>query len=629
MASGPRRRASSTRPSSWWGEGSYGLHAAHALICAGQPDAAIERTRLLRRERPELALAYTLESHALLERGRPADAAQCLQSLPAQAPRDQPYWVSLGVSLQRCSQHDEAIAAFMQALGLKMDDAVVHFRLGMSFKDKGMKAEAAECVRTALLLGLDSSTLAARAQLVFLEREACRWPEAARELALLRRDVQASPDDLAVETGPFTHAVLVDDPLEQLKVARQYAQHVSRMIGAPLPRRKATAHAGRLRIAYLSADFHQHATSQLMAQMLECHDRSRFEVTLISAGPDDQSALRQRIIQSSEHFEDFRGKSQRSMAERIRALGIDILIDAKGATFDTLMRVTAHRAAPLQLSWLGFPGSSGASYVDYFIGDRIVTPLSHASHFSEKIAQMPGCYQPNDAHRSLPASAHRSEWQLPEDKLLLCAFHQSYKISPEVMDQWCELLRRVPNAVLWLLQWNTNVQATLLAEAQQRGIAPSRLLFAPLLPAEQHLRRLACADLYLDAWPCNAHTTAGEALWVGVPVLTLIGQTFAQRVAASLLSAVDLPELVCADTASYVNTAVALAQDAPRRQALRSHLGQQRQTSALFDGQRFARDIEALYERMWARAVAGLPPEHLPAAEAAVEPPATALTAAI
>ena len=231
---------------------------------------------------------------------------------------------------------------------------------------------------------------------------------------------------------------------------------------------------------------------------------------------------------------------------------------------------------------------------------------------------MPGCYQPNDALRVLPQAAHRSEWQLPEDKLLLCAFHQSYKISPEVFDHWCEILRRVPKAVLWLLQWNTNVQTTLLAEARQRGIDASRLLFAPLLPADQHLRRLACADIYLDAWPCNAHTTAGEALWVGVPVLTLLGQTFAQRVAASLLNAVALPELVCSNTADYVDAAVSLAQDLPRRQALRAHLAQQRKHSSLFDGRQFARDIEALYERMWARAVAGLPPEHLPAADAAI-----------
>ena len=591
----------------------YGLAAAHAWIRAGRAETAALRAGELRRREPRLALAYTIESHALLERGRPADAANCLLALPADAPRDRAHWVSLGLSLQRCRRDDEAIAAFMQALALKMDDAVLHFHLGMSFKDKGMKAEAAECVRTALILGLAASELAARAQLVFLEREACRWAEADVEWQRLLDAVRAAPDHTAVETGPFTHAVLGDDPQMLLKVARLYALRVASFV-QPLPRIAAKAHEGRLRIAYLSADFHQHATSQLMAQMLECHDRSRYEVTLISAGPNDDSPLRHRIEASSEHFEDLRGQPHAAIARRIRELRIDILIDAKGATYGTLMPVTAHRAAPLQVSWLGFPGTSGAPYVDYFIGDRVVTPLELASHYSEKIAQMPHCYQSNDAQRLLPAPTERARWDAPADRVLLCAFHQSYKISAAVFDRWCEVLRQVPDAVLWLLRWNTNVQATLVAAARARGIAEDRLLFAPLLPAEEHLTRLACADLYLDAWPCNAHTTAGEALWVGVPVVTLTGEIFAQRVAASLLDTVGLSELVCTDVDQYVARVIALARDPAERAALRQRLAEQRTASPLFDGARFARDIEALYDRMWARAVAGLPPEHLPAA---------------
>ena len=594
-------------------ESAYGLAAAHALIKAGRSEVAAQRAQSLRQRRPALTLAYTLESHALMERGCNAEAVACLLALPAGAPRDHAYWVSLAVSLQRCHRHDEAIPAFMQALALKIDEPVVHFRLGMSFKDKGMKAEAAECVRTALLLGLDASELAARAQLVFLEREACRWAPAATELAKLRQAVQAAPADRPGETGPFPHAVFVDDPLEQLKVARLYAQHVASRV-SPLPLRKAKAHGGRLRLGYLSADFHTHATSQLMVQMLEQHDRSRFEVTLFSAGPDDASPLRARIVASAEHFEHLRGQSHEAMARRIRELGIDILVDVKGATHGTLMPVTAHRAAPLQVSWLGFPGTTGAAYVDYFICDPITTPLAHAAHFSEKLAQMPLCYQPNDARRALPAPSKRSDWGAPEGVPLLCAFHQSYKISEAVFDSWCRVLHAVPGAVLWLMRWNTNVQSALEAAARARGIGPERLCFAPMLPLDQHLSRLACADLYLDAWPCNAHTTAGEALWVGVPVVTVIGETFAQRVAPSLLHAVALDELSCTTVADYEAQVIALAGDTARRAALREHLVQQRGSTPLFDGARFACDIESLYERMWARAVAGLPPDHLPAA---------------
>ena len=608
----------------------YALAAVHALIKAGQPTQAVARAQRLRGLSPldaRAAPGFTLEAHALLELGQATAAVDCLRALPAGLPRDQAHHAALAIGLQRSQRHDEAIRAFFDALALKMDDAVTHFRLGMSFKDLGMKAEAAECVRTAVLLGLGPSALAARAQLAFLEREACRWAEADAALAELRPAVRAVAPDAALETGPFPHAVLVDDPLEQLKVARHYALHVARSV-LPSPGRRAHAQPRamalgpahpRLRIGYLSADFHRHATSQLMVQMLESHDRSGFEVTLFSTGPDDHTPMRARIEAASEHFVELRGASFATMARRVRDADIDILVDLKGATYDTLLPVLAQRPAPLQVTWLGFPGSTGAPFIDYLIGDAVVTPLGDAAHFSEKIAQLPHCYQPNDAQRELPLASTRADWGVGRadgvgaDAVLLCGFHQSYKISAEVFDGWCELLHALPGAVLWLLRWNTNVQATLTAAAAARGIGPERLAFAPLLPLQQHLSRLACADIYLDAWPCNAHTTAGEALWCGVPVVTLIGATFAQRVAASLLHSVALAELVCTDGPAYQRTVLALAADAPRRAALRAHLLEQRRSSPLFDGAGFARRIEALYLRMWTRAVAGLAPEHLAA----------------
>ena len=602
------------------GDPAYALAAAHALIKSGRSAEAAERARRVREADPSVALAYTLESHALLGLGRAATAVDCLLSLPADVPRDHTHHVSLAVALQRCRRHDEAIRSFFDALALKMDDALSHFRLGMSFKELGMKAEAAECVRTAVVLGLDSSDLAARGQLAFLEREACRWKQADEALTGLRQAVRSMPPGTPLETAAFAHAVLVDDPLEQLEVSRHYSLHVESMV-LPLSRRVARAHGGRLKIGYLSADFHQHATSQLMVQMLECHDRSAFDVTLLSTGPDDGSALRQRICAAAEHFEELRGQTFEAMARRIRALDIDILVDLKGATHDTLLPVLAQRPAPLQVGWLGFPGTSGAPFIDYLIGDRVLTPLADAAHFSEKIAQMPHCYQPNDAQRALPLPSTRAEWGVPEEALLLCGFHQSYKISAEVFDRWCGLLHELPGAVLWLLQWNTNVQATLTAAANERGIAAERLVFAPLLPLQAHLSRLACADVFLDAWPCNAHTTAGEALWCGVPVVTIRGATFAQRVAASLLHTIGLDELACADVAAYRSTVLALASDPHRRQALRMHLEAQRSVNPLFDGARFANDLEQLYRRMWERCIVGLRPEHLPAAEAPAPAP--------
>ena len=588
----------------------YGLAAAHALIRAGRAPQAAQRARTMRCQYPDNALGYTLESHALLAMGCHEDAVQCLRELPAHVPRDHDHLMSLAMALQRGQRHADAVPVFFEALALKMTDPYLHFHLGMSFKDLGMKAEAAECVRTAVALGVGSSDMAARGQLWFLERESCRWEQAEAASRELRQIVQALPDGTPMEANPFTHATLVDDPLEVLKVARHHALHVQRRIQA-LPRRPARAHAGRLRLGYLSADFHTHATSQLMAQLLEAHDRSAFEVHLFSTGPNDASAMRHRIEQACEHFVELRGLPADTMAHRVREAGIDILIDLKGATYDTLLPVMAHRPAPLQVTWLGFPGSTGAPGIDYLIGDPVVTPLTHANHFSEKIAQLPVCYQPNDAQRDRPAATSRAELGLADDALVLCAFHQPYKISPEVFDNWCAVLRELPQAVLWLLHWNTNVEQALRQAAAERGIEPHRLHFAPVVPLEQHLARLASADLYLDAWPCNAHTTAGEALWMGVPVVTLAGATFAQRVGASLLNSVGLQSLITHNTAAYRQRIMGLASQPEELQALRQQLAQPRRMAPLFDGAARASELEALLTRMWQRAVAGLAPDHL------------------
>lgn len=590
----------------------YALDAANALIKCGRAEQAVTHARRLRRLQPAALVGFTLEAKAWLALSRGEEALACLQQRPAELPPDGAFLTAQAFALQSCGRHADAVPVLLQALASKIDDAHLHFHLGTSFKQLGMKAEAAECVRTAVLLGVGGSELAARGLLAFLEREACRWPEATAELQRLRRAVQEVPPLQAAETSPFSHAVLVDDPLEQLKVARHYALQVASRVQV-LPRVRVRARSGRLRLGYLSADFHNHATSELLVQVLEQHDRERFEVFALSAGPDDGTALRRRVVAAVEHFVELHGSSHAQMARRVHELNIDILVDLKGATQDTLMPVLAARPAPLQVGWLGFPGSSGAPYIDYIIGDAVLTPLQHAAHYAEKIAQLPRCYQPNDARRERARPSRRSDWGVPEDGVLLCAFHQSYKISPEVFDVWCELLRERADARLWLLQWNANVEQTLRAEALARGIDPQRLIFAPLLPLQQHLDRLACADIYLDAWPCNAHTTAGEALWVGLPVVTRIGDTFAQRVAASLLHALQLDELVCTDADAYRARVLALAGDGERRAALRRHLTAQRDANALFDGAGFARDLEALLQRMWQQALAGKPPQALPA----------------
>jgi predicted O-linked N-acetylglucosamine transferase (SPINDLY family) len=350
-----------------------------------------------------------------------------------------------------------------------------------------------------------------------------------------------------------------------------------------------------------------------MAELLESHDTGRFEIFLYSLGRNDGSAMRRRIEACGAHLLDAWEMSAADLARRIREDRIDILVDLKGYTRDARPAVFAHRPAPVQVAYLGYPGTCGASYIDYIVGDPVVTPLEAAAHYSEKIAQMPGSYQCNDGTRALPMAARRSEHGLPDDALVLCAFNESYKISSDVFDVWCRVLRALPQALLWLLECNAAATAALRREALARGVDPQRLVFAPKIEHSRHLSRLTCADLYLDTWPCNGHTTASDMLWAGVPVVTVPGRSFASRVAASLLHATGLDELICPDAEGYVALVTELAADPVRRDSLGRRVRDARLGSDLFRGVEAARQLESLYGRMWQRAMAGLPPDHLPA----------------
>ncbi|HEX3139828.1 MAG TPA: hypothetical protein VHQ87_07225, partial [Rhizobacter sp.] len=408
-------------------------------------------------------------------------------------------------------------------------------------------------------------------------------------------------------------------PAEQRHVgmlrSRALAHGMAKLPSLPKKRRE-----GRIRIGYLSSDFYHHATAMLMAEQLEQHDRERFEVTLYSHSRDDGSALRQRVVAACEHFVDVTPLRHAAIAERIRADGIDILVDLKGHTRDSRMEVLAARPAPVQVGWLGYPGTSGADYIDYVVGDPVVTPLSAAADFSEKIAQMPWSYQPNDRQRALPPSPGRAACGLPEDALVLCCFNQAYKILPEALDAWARILTGAPHAVLWLLAWNEQAERNLRRELQQRGVDPSRLHFAPKVPMDDHIARLRCADLFLDTWPYNAHTTASEALWAGVPVLTVPGATFASRVGASLARATSTDELVCDSVDAYVAKALELARDLPALRSLQGHLQAERLKLPLFDSQGTTQALEALYVRMHERHLVGQGPDHLPADDGALPP---------
>jgi predicted O-linked N-acetylglucosamine transferase (SPINDLY family) len=356
--------------------------------------------------------------------------------------------------------------------------------------------------------------------------------------------------------------------------------------------------AGRLRIGYLSSDFHDHATVHLLIEMFEAHDREQFELFAFSYGVDDGKVMRTRLLQCFEHFVEVQALSNLEIAQRIHAAGIDILVDLKGYTQGSRSAVLAFRPAPVQVNFLGYPGTLGAGLCDYIITDPYLTPASSAADFSEAFAYLPDSYQPHGRQAEIGAQPTRQSQGLPEEGMVFCCFNQAYKITPEVFDTWCRILADCPGSVLWLLK-DKLAEGNLRNRAMQRGISPERLVFAPHLPQVEHLGRLQCADLILDTTPYNAHTTASDALWVGVPLISSVGDTFAARVAGSLLSTVGLQALIADDLVHYHALACALAQDPARLQALRLQLAGQRDASALFDVPRYTRHLEALYALMW------------------------------
>jgi predicted O-linked N-acetylglucosamine transferase (SPINDLY family) len=588
----------------------YGLNLADALIKAGRADEAAVAAEAALRADPGNPVATALYARSLLNSMQFEPLAELGSQLPeGQLNAELLSWV--GIAQFKLGRAKDAVQTFLKAVVQQPQDATLHYRLGLSFNELKLKQEASECFRTALLLGLGPLEVGVRDLLAFYEREVCDWRGGDTQVDALRASIARLAPNAAVQTNPFAHVTLLDDPYAQLQAARACSRYMARDV-RPLPPRRIQPRK-RLRIGYVSSDFHRHATSYLMAQLLEQHDRERFEVHLYSHGRNDESETRSRILCSADHVVDAQRMSVADMARRVRDDGVDILVDLKGYTQDARPALFAYRAAPVQVAYLGFPGTSGSDAIDYIVGDPWVTPLEHADHFSEKIAQLPGCYQCNDGTRPLPVAPSRASQGLPDDALVLCGFNQPYKISPEVFDVWCRILQQVPNSVLWLLEWHPQAPDALRREASARGVDPSRLIFARTLSQEAHLNRIGCADLFMDTWPCNGHTTASDMLWAAVPVVTLSGRTFASRVAGSLLQAVDLSEGISSDVAEYEEKALQVARDADLRRSMHHRLCLARPTSTLFDGAKLARDIESLYLRMWERLERRLSPDHLAA----------------
>jgi predicted O-linked N-acetylglucosamine transferase (SPINDLY family) len=362
---------------------------------------------------------------------------------------------------------------------------------------------------------------------------------------------------------------------------------------------------GVIRLGYLSADLHHHPTLQLLRGVLRHHDRARFELYAYSYGPEDHSPLRAEAMTQFKLWRELRGASVAETARLIAQDGIEILVDLKGFTGGVRAEVAALRPAPVQVSYLGYPGTMGAPWIDYLIADRVIIPPGEEAWYDEQVVILPHSYQPNDDEQADPVPlASRVAADLPDEGVVYCCFNAPYKFEPMIFSAWMRILAAVPGSVLWLLCDREDARANLRREAESRGIAPSRLHFAASLPKPAHLARLPLADLFLDTHYVNAHTTASDALWMGLPLITVPGESFSSRVAASLLHATGLADLVCPDIEAYVALAIALGHDAPRREALRERARASRR-APLFDTRSYTRSLERAYELMRERAAAG------------------------
>lgn len=498
------------------------------------------------------------------------------------------------VLVEQLDRPEDALASFDRALQVRPNHADSWSGRGIALARLGRPVESAASYGKAL--ALRPGFAEAHAQKLHQLAMACDW-----EAGTPGEDTLATLGISGEAVSPFALLSLDDDPARQRARAERFIEEKH-----PGPTARSAARAGvrpeRLRIGYFSADFQTHPVMHLIARLFEVHDRDRFEVHAYSFGPDSKDAMRARVTAAVGSFRDVRSLRDSDVAALARKDGIDIAVDLLGFTGGCRPDIFAHRAAPVQINYLGYPGTMGAPFIDYIVADRILIPEEQRRHYAEKIIYLPGSYQVNDDTRAISDRAvTRSEEGLPEQGIVFCCFNNNYKITPAEFDVWMRLLRQVGGSVLWLLKANPWAEQNLRREAEKRGVDPARLVFAERTPLPEHLARHRLADLFLDTFAYNAHTTASDALWAGLPIVTKMGRGFPARVAASLLHAVDLPELVTDATEDYERLALELATHPEKLAALGQKLLRARQTASLFDTERYARQLEDAYREVAAR----------------------------
>jgi protein O-GlcNAc transferase len=559
--------------------------------------------------KPNFAEFQNNRGNALIQMRRQAEALASYDRAIVLKPNYAEAHNGRGIALCNLGRPAEALASYDRAIALKPDYADAYQCRGNLLNDLGRLNEALESYGCAIAIKPEAS--ASLAAYVHVALGLCDWPAAESARTALLESCRTP----AFNGACFPVLAISEDLGVQQAAAQNFVRNNVSLTSAPTrtnapPRPNKASGDGKIRLGYLSPDFRNHPTAYLIAELIEVHDRDRFDILGFSVGDDDRSAMRQRLSRSFDVFVDASRMSDDQLVGAIRQAQIDILVDLGGHTHGSRIMALAGRPAPVQVTYLGYPGTTGAPFIEYAIVDKFVIADGADRYFTEKLAYLPDCYQVNDRKRSISErTPSRAECGLPEGVFVYCCFNHPNKIGPQVFDVWMRVLAAVPNSVLWLLQSNTWVPENLRREARARGVNPERLVFAPMMGLPDHLARLGLADLFLDTWPYNAHTTASDALWVGLPLLTYSGKSFAARVAGSLLHAIGMPELVTRSVGDYEARALELATSPEAIRVLTQKLRANIATAPLFDTDRFRRHIEAAFVHMWDRYRRGETPE--------------------
>lgn len=554
---------------------------------------------------PHYAEAYYNKGNVLADQNKPLEALVCYERALEIKPDYADVHYNKGILLAQIRRLEEALVCYDKALQVKPDYVEAYYSkgnlLGIYFS---RLPEALECYKKALRLKPDLDCLLG--DVLLFQRQLAQWDDFRAVYGKYLETITNSPKTLS----PFAALSLVDEPELHRRVAECHAAEGYPAVGAWPPIQVYAKHE-KIRIGYFSSDFGNHPVTHLLAGVLEQHDRSKFEIFAFAFGAERDDPWRTRVMNAVDHFVDLGIQPAVEIAKLARELEIDIAIDLNGFTTDSRPQIFSERAAPVQASYIGYIGTMGASFIDYLIADRVVIPESSQQFYSEKIVYL-STFQCNDSKQVVSSRAfQRSEFGLPEVGFVFCSFNNTYKITPEVFDIWMRILRRAPGSVLWLYVLHHIAIDNLRRQAEARGVSRERLVFAKALPLEEHLGRQKLADLLLDTRPYNAGATASNALKVGLPILTRVGESFVSRMSASLLQSVGVPELITHTDEEYENLAVELATQPDKHEAIRKKLADNLPSCALFDTERFTRNIEAAYIAMYERSQNGLPPEHI------------------